>query len=134
MSLKKCLAFVFLTSVLGVLYAYTTDERYPAIPSLINSNEVEFIPPKKIMLKYYEAVDRGELVVFGIRLDRAMLIPVHVDYVYLVNGQTARVKVYAKLKKPLQIPEQDNNKFTAVCAVIDIFGKIIETEAHIILK
>ena len=134
MLFKKCLAFVFLISAVGALYAYTANERYPVIPGWIDPNEVEFTSPKKIMLQYYEAVDRGELVVFGIRFDRTMLIPVHVDYVYPVNGQAARVKVYAKLKKPLLIPEQNNNKFTAVCAVIDMLGKIIETEAHIIMK
>ncbi len=134
MLFKKCLVFVFLVSAFGVLYAYTAEERYPAIPDWIDPNKVEFTSPKKILLQYYEAVDRGELVVFGIQFDRTMLIPVHVDYVYPVNGQTARVKVYAKLKKPLLIPEQNNNKFTAVCAVLDVFGNIIETEAHIILK
>jgi len=134
MLLKKYIVFAFLFLIFSALFAYTTNERYSSAPSVVDSDTVEFIAPKKIMLKYYEAVDKGELIVFGIQLDRTMLIPVRVDYAYPVNGQIPRIKVYAELKKPIRIPEQGNNVFTAVCAVIDMFGNIVETEAHIFIK
>ena len=104
------------------------------VPNQTRSNAVDFTAPEKIMSQYYQAVDRGELVVFGIKLDRSMLIPVHVNYVYLLNTEIPRVKVYARLKKPMRIPEHGNNVFTAVCAYIDMFGVIVETEAHIFLE
>lgn len=129
MLLQKILIIVFSVLMLSGTVAFS-----PVIPNQIGPNAVDFTAPEKIMSQYYLAVDRGELVVFGVQLERSMLVPVHVDYVYPVNGQTARVKVYARLKNPMRIPEQGNNMFTGVCAFIDMFGKITETEAHIILK
>lgn len=134
MFLKINMIFVFLSLVVSTLFANTVDERYPVDKGINNHSEVEFISPEKIMLSYYTAVDRGDFVVFGIRLERSMLIPVHVNYIYPVTSPIPRIKVYSRLKKPLIIPEQGNNKFTAVCAVIDMFGNIIETEAHIFLQ
>ena len=129
MLLQKILIIVFSVLMLSGTVAFS-----PVITNQIGTNAVDFTVPEKIMSQYYLAVDRGELVVFGVQLERSMLIPVHVDYVYPVNGKTARVKVYARLKNPMRIPEQGNNMFTGVCAFIDMFGKITETEAHIILK
>ena len=129
MLLQKILIIVFSVLMLSGTVAFS-----PVITNQIGTNAVDFTAPEKIMSQYYLAVDRGELVVFGVQLERSMLIPVHVDYVYPVNGKTARVKVYARLKNPMRIPEQGNNMFTGVCAFIDMFGKITETEAHIILK
>ena len=120
--------FIFIIFMLSGTVAYSS-----VAPNQIKSNEVEFIQPDKILSQYYQAVDRGELVVFGIHLDRSMLIPVHVNYIYLLNTEIPRVKVYARLKKPMRIPEQGNNTFTAICAYIDMFGVIVETEAHIFL-
>lgn len=134
MLLRQYVVFIFFLLGLSTLLASTIDKPYSDNSNLTNPNKVEFIPPERIMSMYYKAVDRGDLIVFGIQLKRSMLVPVHVNYIYLVNGQTAKVKVYAKLKNPMQIPEQGNNTFTAVCAILDMFGAIVETEAHIFLK
>ena len=133
MLLKKYFIFIILLLGLSALLASTVDKPYLDNSGEGNPNEVEFIPPERIMSMYYKAVDRGDLVVFGIQLDHSMLVPVHVSYIYPVNGQVPKIKVYAKLKKPMKIPEQNNNRFTGVCAILDIFGEIIETEAHIFL-
>ena len=132
MSFRKFVVFIVL-SLIG-LSVYSSVYNIPDNSKLHGPGEVEFIQPEKIMLSYYNAVDRGKLIVFGIQLKRSMLIPVHVDYVYQINDQVPRIKVYAKLKNPMRIPEQGNNIFTGVCAVIDLFGEIVETEAHINLK
>lgn len=126
MMLRKALIFIIFILSGAAAYSFVA-------PNQIESNEVDFVSPERIMSQYYQAVDRGELIVFGIKLERSMLVPVHVNYVYVLNTQIPRVKVYAKLKKPMKIPEHGNNLFTGVCAYIDMFGTIVEVEAHIFL-
>jgi len=132
MQFRKLIFFVFISLISQAVCSSVYNK--PENLKQNNLTEVEFIQPEKIMLNYYKAVDSGKLIVFGILIKRTMLIPVHVDYVYKINDQVPKIKVYSKLKKPMRTPEQGNNIFTGVCAVIDMFGEIIETEAHISLK
>lgn len=132
MQLGEIIAFIFLSLVIQSVYSSVYNS--PGDLKQNGLSEVEFIQPKKIMLNYYKAVDSGKLIVFGIQLEKTMLIPVHVDYIYQINDQVPRIKVYSRLKNPMRIPEQGNNFFTGVCAVLDMFGEIVETEAHISMK
>jgi hypothetical protein len=91
----------------------------------------QFQEPHEIVEIYFLAVGRGELVVFGRKLSKSMLIPISVEYVYDLRSAMPRVKVYSKLKQPMPVPGQESCKLRGVSAILDGEGRIIETEAHI---
>lgn len=90
-----------------------------------------FSEPHELIKIYLQAVDRGELVVFGQKLNKSMLVPVRVEYVYELKTATSRVKIYSELKEPMPVPEQESCELRGVSAILDVEGQIIETEAHI---
>jgi hypothetical protein len=87
--------------------------------------------PDIVIERYLRAVDRGELVALGQVLDRSMLTPVSVEYVYRLDRGRPIVKVYSELRKPVPVPGQHGCTLRAVSAVLDSSGRIIEIEAHI---
>ena len=93
--------------------------------------EPQFREPREIVEMYFQAVDRGELVVFDRKLNKSMLRPISVEYVYELKSDTPRIKVYSELKQPIPMPGQESCKLRGVSAILDAAGRIIETEAHI---
>jgi hypothetical protein len=91
----------------------------------------QFYESKEVVEIYFQAVARGELVVFDRKLDKSMLKPVRVEYVYELNSTIPRVKVYSELKEPIPIPDHRNCTLRGVSATLDANGRIIETEVHI---
>ena len=91
----------------------------------------EFHEPQAVIEIYFKAVSRGELVVFEQALDKSMLIPVSVEYVYKLDSPIPRVKVYSELKQRMPVPGQQSCKVRGVSAILDTEGHIVETEAHI---
>ena len=91
----------------------------------------EFHEPHKVVEIYFQAVGRGELTVFDRTLNKSMLTPVSVEYVYRLDSAIPRVKVYAELKQPIPVPGQESCKLRGVSAILDADGRIVETEAHI---
>jgi hypothetical protein len=80
---------------------------------------------------FLAAVDRGELQVFGRKLDRSMIVPRHVEYVYAIGNAIPVIKVYATLKSPITAPEHKNCEVRAVSAVLGADDQIVDTEAHV---
>ena len=94
----------------------------------------EFSEPHEVIRTYFKAVSRGELIVLERKLEKSMLIPIRVEYVYELDSAIPRIKVYSKLKQPIPVPGQENCNIKGVSAILDINGSIIETEAHIWLE
>jgi hypothetical protein len=86
-----------------------------------------------VVRTYLNAVDRGELLTFGRRLDRSDITPVHVQYNYLISTGMMETRVYSALKTPMPVPDQPGYEVVGVCSAIDQ-GRIIETESHVIPK
>ena len=118
------LAFVMVVAGSSGTFAHVVERPLGRIKS-------QFHEPHEVIEIYFQAVGRGELVVFDRKLNKSMLIPVSVEYVYELSSATPRVKVYSKLKQPMLVPGQENCKIRGVSAILDADGRIIETEAHI---
>jgi hypothetical protein len=116
---------LIIAAISGTLsYAHVLKGPHPSI-------RYEFTGPSKVIEIYLQAVDRGELLVFDKKIDRSVLIPRSVEYIYVIGYAKPRVKVYAELSRPLPLPGQDGYKIRAVSASLDTQGHIIKTEAHV---
>jgi hypothetical protein len=118
------LAFLLVLAAAGNTFARVVELPLEPIKS-------QFHEPHEVVEIYLQAVGRGELVVFDRKLDRSMLTPVRVIYVYDLDSAIPRIKVYSKLKESMPVPGQKNIKFRGVSVILDADGRIIETEAHI---
>ena len=119
------LAFVMV--MVGSNYSFAYIIERPPAPMKQQLHE-----PHKVVELYLKAVSRGELIVFERKLDRSMLIPVRVEYVYELNSAMPTVKVYSELKEPMSVPVLENSRIRGVSAIVDADGHIIETGAHIL--
>ena len=77
------------------------------------------------------AVDRGELKVFGRTLDRSMIEPVSVEYLFELETGVSRIRIFSKIQTPISLPGIEGCKLYGISAVIGIDGRILETEAHL---
>ena len=89
--------------------------------------------PDDLVQRYLEAVDRGELVIFGQTLGRSMIVPARVEYAYELSSRTTRIKVFSNLKEPLPVPGQSDCRILGVGAAMED-GHITEIESHIWMK
>lgn len=89
--------------------------------------------PDYLVQRYLEAVDRGELVIFGQTLARSMIVPARVEYAYELSSRTTRIRVYSNLKESLPVPGQSDCRILSVGAVMED-GHITEIESHIWMK
>lgn len=88
------------------------------------------IDPQLVADVFMAAVGRGELVVFGDPLGANSLDPRQVEYVYSLPTSLPTVRVHAVLRQPVPIPVAPNIRATAVTAVLDRAGRIIDTVVH----
>jgi len=86
--------------------------------------------PDDLVRNYLKAVDRGELKVFGRVLDRSMITPVRVEYIFELSNRARKVKVYSNLKEPMPVPGQQDCRVLGVSSILDD-GNIVETESHV---
>lgn len=111
----------------------TARASVPVPRHLINPDTPRIEDPDALVGRYLEAVDRGELRVFGQKIDRAMIVPIRVEYVYDLPDRTMRIKVYSNLKQPLAMPDQPDCQILGVSAVMEE-GVITEIESHVWMK
>jgi hypothetical protein len=97
---------------------------------LIDPGRPGFDDPDTLVHDYLKAVDRGELVVFGRRIERAMLVPNRVEYVYELSTRTTRVRIHSNLKDALPVPGQPDCTVRSVSAAVED-GRITDTESHV---
>jgi hypothetical protein len=89
--------------------------------------------PDSLVDRFLQAVDRGELTVYGQRIDRLMIAPVRVEYVYELADRAMRIKIYSNLNAPLPVPGRDDCRILGVSAVMED-GSITEIESHVWMK
>lgn len=90
--------------------------------------------PHTVVELYLKAIDRGELVLFEQVLERAMLTPSHVEYVYDLNSPVPTVKVYSILAEPLPVPGHEAYEIRGITSTLNAQGAIVETRAHVTAK
>lgn len=131
----KSRCFVFLLVAWVVTVGGCSHAQGPGVQP--NHKVETCINPDEVTRIFLEAVDRGELMVFNIKIDSSMIIPLQVEYIYALEDITPRIKtykVYSKLKQPLAIPGQQGDgipRISAIGVVLDYAGNIISTESHI---
>jgi len=96
--------------------------------NLINSEHGD---PIKIINVFFQAVKRGELIIFDKKIDKSMLIPIRVEYVYELDGSKPTINVYSDLKYKLPIPKHDGIYVRGVSTILNDTGRIIEVRAHV---
>ena len=129
---------VFMKPVLAVLLlcmaAPSAVQASVSTPKhVINLDSPEIGAPDPLVERFLEAVDRGELNLFGQTLDRAMVVPARIEYVFDLFSRTTRIKVYSNLKAPMPAPGQTECHILGVSAVMED-GTITEIESHVWIK
>lgn len=97
--------------------------------------------PKKILLPantfqearkiFLDAVDRGELIVFGKVITRNQLEPVQVKYVYTASQAAPTIEVYSRTNITMQVPGVDNCLVDGIEAVLGEDGIIQSSVVHV---
>lgn len=107
-------------------------EQDIAEPGLTSGTRIPYpsINVEKIFAIYLEAVDDGQLIVFGIELDRASIQPRFVEYIYTLDSSLPIIKLYSMLVTAMPLPMQPEIKILGVSAIMSPEGDIIETIAH----
>jgi hypothetical protein len=124
MKLRYCVLLALGLFIAGCNYTFAYAlERTPG------PVKPDFSEPHEIVDIYLKAVSRGELIVFDRKLDKSMITPVRVEYIYDINSTISSVTVYSELKQPIPAPE--NCSVRGVSATLDSDGHIIEVKAHI---
>ncbi|MBI1285073.1 MAG: hypothetical protein GC183_12140 [Thiobacillus sp.] len=122
------LAWLLCAFVPGIVQASVSVPEH-----LIDPEQPRMEDPDTIVRRYLVAVDRGELEIFGQKLDRSMLTPVRVEYVYDLSSRTVRIRIHSNLKQPLPVPGQHDCQILSVGAEME-GGHITEIESHVWLK
>jgi len=125
---SSLLAWLLFAFVSGAAQASVSVPEY-----LINPAAPKIEDPDTVVQRYLAAVDRGELEIFGMKLDRSMLNPVRVEYVYDLSSRTTRIKIHSNLKESLPVPGQHGCQILSVGAEME-GGHISEIESHVWLK
>lgn len=121
-------------------FANASVECVPAPPAVSQEHGVESIAsgtipypaidPQQVVDVFMAAVDRGELVVFGVPLAASALDPQHVEYLYSLQTSLPTVRVHAVLNPPSAIPGVPGVLGTAVTGTLDWSGSIIDSIVH----
>ncbi|MCG6885770.1 MAG: hypothetical protein LJE74_01015 [Proteobacteria bacterium] len=123
----KYFALVFLIIVSGIVVARMIPPAEPAIGNMPQP-VTKF---QEMVQVFLTAVDRGELIVFGKVLDRTMISPVEVRYIYTKNNPEPSIEVYSLLLTTVELPGLDNCNIEGIGASLDVNGTIIESRVHV---
>jgi len=88
------------------------------------------INPKQVVDVFLKAVDGGELIVFEKRLNRSMIEPEQIEYIYTLDNHMPTVRVFSVLKKPVPFPDMPEVLVEGVTGVLDWNGHITESTVH----
>jgi hypothetical protein len=121
---------VFAVLLLCAAALNAVEASVPVPNQLISPDRPENEAPDTLVQRYLQAVDRRELAIFGKTLDRSMIVPTRIEYIYELSSRTMRSKVYSNLKQPLPVPGQGDCRILGVSAVLED-GHITEIESHI---
>jgi hypothetical protein len=94
----------------------------------------KYADPHAAVHVFLEAVDRGELVVFGRKITQSMIVPVRVVHEYDLENSASITKIFSRLKEPMAVPGQKSCTVHEISATFGENGRITESEAHIDLR
>jgi hypothetical protein len=124
---RKCMVLaVLLTSFFCSSFAAAHILERPPF-----TGQYRYTDPHEAVEVFSKAVSRGELVVFGHRIENSMLVPLRVEYVYELDSAVPTIKVYSRLKNPISVPGSDTCKVYSLGATLDANGTIVEIESHV---
>ena len=86
--------------------------------------------PDQLVDAFLQAVDRGELRIYGRTLTREMINPTQVEYVYDLLSRKTSLRIHATLKEPLRLPDQPGCRILCISAEMED-GRIVEIESHL---
>lgn len=86
--------------------------------------------PQQSVQTFLLAVRREQLTLFHYTLDRSMLKPLRVEYVYDLGKAMPQIAVYSELTQPIGMPGNPGVEVRGVTAVLGHGGNIVETQAH----
>lgn len=121
--------FILIAIVVAVSYSLFTFASMRVQP--VETIKHGLHEPRKVIDMFNKAVDRGELIVFGNELERSVLIPLRVEYIYELNDSKPLVKVYSEIKKIIPIPEHEGIQIRGISAILDSDGHIVEIRVHV---
>ena len=121
---------LFLSSLLpiSICGGATVEHVYQ---SPFDNSTAEILEPYQQLTRFLNAVDRGELTIYGQVIDQSMLQPRHVDYEYRFDTMTMSVKIYAKLMHPISVPELEQMRIIGVSVFLNLEGEIENVLVHV---
>lgn len=84
------------------------------------------IDTARLIEVFYEAVERGELMVFELKIDRSMIEPTEITYSYDLKGFQNTVLVIGNITKPVVCRYSKNFYIKSVTARLNDQGNIVE--------
>lgn len=86
--------------------------------------------PYRVVDTFLQAVDRGELVVFGRTLSREMVLPTRIEYSYDLAGRSTDIRIHADLREPIVLSGGAGHRVRCISAAMKD-GHIVEVESHV---
>jgi hypothetical protein len=107
-------------------------QPHPDTPAVLGAAIVPYpaIDPRRVVQIFLQAVDRGELVVFGEPLTRADIDPQSVDYSFTLGRRLPRILIHSRLEAPFPLPGAPGVRVTAVTGELTADGRILESTLH----
>lgn len=119
----------------GLMLAFFMAPAMATLPECSPEYRIsESLQPSEVVAQFLQAVDRGELRLFGQVLKRDMISPRQVEYIFTLDGAAPTIRVYSRLPEGVSVPGQTNCEAQAVAAKMSLDGHIIDSEAHIWFK
>lgn len=103
-------------------------------PSSIGQQGNDCAQPDDVVGKFYRAVEEGGLVVFGQAVSARQLRPVRVEFAHDLKSGVRTVSVHAELLAPITVPNSAGMVARKVAVVMGGDGRIIETQAHVVMR
>lgn len=120
-------AILLVISLVIMTVGYAT----PRSPEPYLPLKSECASPREAVQIFLIAVNRGELTLFSQTLEKSMIIPLRVEYVYELDDPHPTVTVYSELKRQIDVPGHPDLEVRSVTSILDRDGSIVETQAHI---
>ena len=89
------------------------------------------LEPRVIVSQFLAAVERDGLSAFGLPIGADRLVPRRVQYVYDLQTSESTREVYADLRPPLPVPGEEACEIRGISVLLDAFGRILESSAHV---
>lgn len=94
-------------------------------------NYAKKVESREIISNFMQAVDDGEISVFGEILSRDMIVPIRISHEYEISKNKVSIQIYSKLAEPIVVPENNQFSIMAISVFINPHGEIDLIKAHV---